>query len=373
MGDLVAADAYRVARTGRPHQARTVRMDHLRQIATAKLPGPTSEYFNQGAGPGVSAAEAVAAWESIRFRPRMLRGVSQITTSVTVLGHDLPSPVCAAPTAMQRAAHPDGEVATARAVAATGSLMEVSINSGSMFADIGATGATWWLQLYVMRDRGVTKALLERGVEAGAAAIVLTVDTPVVGLKYTAQQSIYDICPPEYHLANVDKTGLPEEALVQADDLTPDDIGWIRDITGLPVVVKGVLRGDDAQTLAAAGAAAVQVSNHGGRQLDLAVPTADVLAEVTDALAGTGAEVYVDGGIRRGEHVLAALALGARAVFLGRPVLWALAAGGASGAGGADGVAEMLGAVTGELRHAMTLAGARSPAEVTRDLIWRRG
>jgi 4-hydroxymandelate oxidase len=346
-------------------------MDELRQLATTRLPGPTSEYFNQGAGPGVSAAEAVAAWESIRFRPRMLRGVSQVSTSVTVLGHELASPVCAAPTAMQRAAHPDGEVATARAVAAAGSLMEVSINSGSMFADIGATGATWWLQLYVMRDRGVTKALLQRGMDAGAAAIVLTVDTPVVGRKYTAGRSIYDICPPEYHLANVDKTGLPEEALEQADDLTPDDIGWIRDITGLPVVVKGVLRADDARTLVSAGAAAVQVSNHGGRQLDLAAPTANVLAEVADELTGTGAEVYVDGGIRRGEHVLAALALGAQAVFLGRPVLWALAAGGASGEGGADGVAEMLEAVTDELAHAMTLAGTTAPDEITSDLIWR--
>jgi 4-hydroxymandelate oxidase len=197
------------------------------------------------------------------------------------------------------------------------------------------------------------------------------VDTPVVGRKYTAGRSIYDICPPEYHLANVDKTGLPEEALEQADDLTPDDIGWIRDITGLPVVVKGVLRADDARTLVSAGAAAVQVSNHGGRQLDLAAPTANVLAEVADELTGTGAEVYVDGGIRRGEHVLAALALGAQAVFLGRPVLWALAAGGASGEGGADGVAEMLEAVTDELAHAMTLAGTTAPDEITSDLIWR--
>lgn len=363
-------------------------MDELRQIATASLPGPTSEYFNQGAGPGVSAAEAVAAWETIRFRPRMLRGVGQASTSVTVLGHELATPVCVAPTAMQRAAHPDGEVATARAVVAAGSLMEVSINSGSMFADIGATGAVWWQQLYVMRDRGVTKALLQRAVDAGATAIVLTVDTPVVGLKYTSGQSIYDICPADYHLANVDKTGLPDEALVQADDLTPADIGWVRDITGLPVVVKGVLRADDARIAVSAGAAAVQVSSHGGRQLDLAVATADVLAEVADAVTGTGAEVYVDGGIRRGEHVLAALALGARAVFLGRPVLWALAAGGATGPGGsgqggtgqggagqggADGVAEMLGAVTDELSHAMTLAGTRSPAEITSDLIWRRG
>jgi 4-hydroxymandelate oxidase len=328
-----------------------------------------TEYFNQGAGPGVSAGEAVDAWDRIRFRPRVLRNVAHVSTSITVLGHELATPVLVAPTAMQRAAHPEGEVATARATAACGSLLELSSNSGSWFKDIAATGTPWWLQLYVRRDRGVTAAFLQRAAEACAAAIVFTADTPVVGSKYSADKTIHELCPSDYHLINIDQGDLPDRALEQADDLTPDDIGWVREVSGLPVVVKGVLRSDDARIVVAAGAAAVQVSNHGGRQLDLSVTAVDALPEIVDALAGTGAEVYVDGGIRRGEHVLAALALGARAVFLGRPVLWALTAGGDSGDGGAEGVAHVLTTLTDELVHAMKLAGARTTGELTPDLI----
>lgn len=346
-----------------------MQLDQIRDRAAARLPGPVTEYFNQGAGPGVSTAEAAAAWDRLRLRPRVLRGASQVSTSVTVLGHELATPVLVAPTAMQRAAHPEGEAATARGTAAAGSLLELSSNSGSLFKDIAAAGGPWWLQLYVRRDRGVTAAFVQRARDAGAAAIVLTADTPVVGEKYTADQSIHEICPADFHLINIDQGDLPDEALYQADDLTLDDVGWVREISGLPVVVKGVLRADDARAVVAAGAAAVQVSNHGGRQLDLSVATADVLPEIADALAGTGAEVYVDGGIRRGEHVLAALALGAKAVFLGRPVLWALTAGGESGEGGAAGVAHLITTLTGQLAHAMMLAGARHVGEITRDLV----
>ncbi len=328
-----------------------------------------TEYFNQGAGPGVSSGEAAEAWERLRLRPRVLRNVASVSTWVTVLGHELATPVLVAPTAMQRAAHPDGEVATARATASCGALLELSSNSGSMFKDVAGTGTPWWLQLYVRRDRGVTAAFVQRAAEAGATAIVLTADTPVVGSKYSADKTIHEISPGDFHLINIDQGDLPDHALEQADDLTPDDIGWVRGIAGLPVVVKGVLRADDARIVVEAGAAAVQVSNHGGRQLDLSVAAADALPEVVDALAGTAAEVYVDGGIRRGEHVLAALALGAKAVFLGRPVLWALTAGGESGAGGADGVAHLLTTLTDELVHAMKLAGARTLGELTPDLI----
>ncbi len=175
--------------------------------------------------------------------------------------------------------------------------------------------------------------------------------------------------PAEYLLANVDQAGLPGEALDKADDLTADTIGWLRAVFGLPVVVKSVLRADDARIVTEAGAAAVQVSNHGGRQLDQAVATADALPEIAAAVRDSGAEVYVDGGIRRGEHVLAAIALGARAVFVGRPVLWALTAGGESGQGGWAGVAALLSELTGELRHAMMPAGARTVSEITGDLV----
>jgi 4-hydroxymandelate oxidase len=358
-----------VALAGRVQKDRRVRMDELRRIATERLPGPVSEYFNQGSAEGISAAAATAAWDRIRFRPRILRDVSEVSTATTVLGHDFSTPVGVAPTAMHRAAHAMGEVATARGAAAAGALMQVSTNCGMTFEQIGATGVRWWLQSYIWRDRGLTKAILQRAVEAGASAVVLTADTPVAGRKHNASESVYDVVPDEYIRANVDLRGLPDSALEHADDLTPDTIGWLGDVTGLPVVVKGVLRADDARTVVSAGAAAVQVSNHGGRQLDQAVATADALPEVAAAMHDCGAEIYVDGGIRRGEHVLAALALGARAVFVGRPVLWALTAGGESGEGGPDGVAGLLRELTDEITEGMMLAGARTVGEITSDLV----
>ena len=346
-----------------------VRMDDLRRAATERLPSAVSEYINQGSADGITTSGAASAWDRVRFRPRILRDVSVVSTVTTVLGRELATPVCVAPTALHRAAHADGEVATACGAASSGSLMAVSTNAGMTFEQIGATGAAWWLQCYVMRDRGVTKAITQRAQAAGATAVVLTADTPVVGRKHNAGLSVWDVVPPEYLLANVDQGDLPDGALDKADDLTPDTISWLREVSGLPVVVKGVLRADDARIVASAGAAAVQVSNHGGRQLDQSVATADVLPEIAAAVQGTGAEVYVDGGIRRGEHVLAAMALGARAVFVGRPVLWALTAGGASGQGGCAGVAALLSELTAELAHAMTLAGARTVTEITRDLV----
>jgi len=353
-------------------QDRPVRMDDLQRAAALRLPAPVIEYFDQGAGDSVSTARAQAAWDRIALRPHTLRDVSRVSTATSVLGQQVAAPVLVAPTAMQRAAHPDGETATARAVAAAGSLMTVSTNAGRTFEEIGAAGAPWWLQVYVLRDRGLTAAMLQRARAAGASALVLTVDTPVVGRKYNAGPSVWDVVPGDFMLVNVPgQETLPAEAIDKADDLTPDIIGWLRECSGLPVVVKGVLRADDARTAVSAGASAVQVSNHGGRQLDLAVATADVLAEIVAAVEGSGAEVYVDGGIRRAEHVLAALALGARAVFLGRPVLWALAAGGASGQGGSDGVADLLTGFADDLAQVMTLAGVRSPAEIGADLVRR--
>jgi 4-hydroxymandelate oxidase len=344
-------------------------MDELQRIATERLPPPVSEYYNQGAADGITTAAATAAWDRIRFRPRILRDVSSVSIATTMLGHELATPVCVAPTALHRAAHPMGEIATAQGAAAAGSLMQVSTNAGMTFEQIGATGAHWWLQSYVLRDRGLTKEILQRAAAAGASAVVLTADTPIVGRKHNAGQSVWDFVPAEYLLANIEQGSLPDAALDKADDLTPDTIGWLRDVTGLPVVVKGVLHADDARIVVSAGAAGVQVSNHGGRQLDLAVATADALPEIAAAIQGNGAEIYVDGGIRRGEHVLAALAMGARAVFIGRPVLWALTAGGECGKGGADGVADLLRGLTDEVRQAMILAGARTVGEITGDLL----
>ena len=253
----------------------------------------------------------------------------------------------------------------ARGVAAAGSLLCVSSNAGVPFAEIaqaGGTGLSWWVQAYVLEDRGLTRAMLERAVSAGCTAVVLTVDTPVVAAKPQWSGSVWDATPVDFLHANEDLPGISHLDVAKARDLVPADIGWLAEVTGQPVVVKGVLRADDALLSVKAGASAVWVSNHGGRQLDRSLATAEALPAVAAAV-GDAAEVYVDGGVRTGRDVLAALALGARAVFLGRPALWALST------GGADGVETLLGTLASELEEAMTLSGCRAVDEIAADLL----
>ncbi len=350
-------------------------LEDLHHEANDTLPGWLAHYIDCGATDGVSAAEAPGAWDRLRLRPRVLVDVSAVSTGTTVLGSEVSSPLAVGPTALHRAVHPDGELATATAAADAGALFCLSARSGTAMEKVAATGVRWWMQVYVLRDRDVTEAYVRRAVAAGAGALVLTADTPVVGRKPEAdalEEAAGVDLPAAFSAASLTPAGEDPEtywdsgsvhSLYQAPDLTPATIGWLAGISGLPVVVKGVLRGDDARRCADGGAAAVWVSNHGGRQLDGAVSTADALPEVVAALEGTGSEVYVDGGIRRGGHALRALALGASAVFLGRPPLWGLAC------AGAEGVRQVLDGLTDELAHAMTLAGAPTPAHLTADLV----
>ncbi|TWD79541.1 4-hydroxymandelate oxidase [Kribbella amoyensis] len=338
-------------------------IDSLEAAAAEKLPEPVHRYFRQGSAGGVSVSEAVAAWNAYRFRPHILTDVSTVDLRTTVLGTPVDVPVLVAPSTLQLQADPGGEVAMAAGVAAAGSVVGVSSNAGSTFADIAAAGAPWWLQIYVVRNREVTVRMLDAAVEAGARAIVLTADTPVVGRKEDDGPTVWETVQATHGLANVNEDDYTDDDLGKADDLGPDVIGWLAERTGLPVVVKGVLRGDDAKRCADAGAAGVIVSNHGGRQLDGSIATARALPEVAEALTGTGTEVYVDGGIRRGEHVLAALALGARAVFVGRPALWALTVGGSAG------VTRMLTDLGDELDHALRLVGVPRAEDLTPDLL----
>lgn len=342
-------------------------IDTLATSAEHCLPAPVLSYFRQGAGAGLSAAEAEGAWDGHRLLPHVLRDVSAVSTRTSVLGTELDTPVLVAPTTLQRQAHDEGEAAMLRGATAAGSLVCVSGNTGAPFDSLPVSGS-WWVQAYLLRDRSVTVEVLNRAREAGASAAVLTADSPVVGRKYGDGPSVWPTVPAEHLLANADgrRPGeRPADATgwEKAADLTPAAIEWLRTTTGLPVVVKGVLRADDARECAGAGASAVWVSNHGGRQLDGAVATAHALRPVAEALEGTGAELYVDGGLRSGRHVLTALALGARAVFLGRPTLWALAAGGASA------VQRLLDDLTAELAEAMALAGTPDLCSVTRDLV----
>ncbi|HEY0470228.1 MAG TPA: alpha-hydroxy acid oxidase [Kribbella sp.] len=338
-------------------------IDTLEDAAAEKLPEPLHRYFKQGSAGGISVGEATAAWASYRFRPHILTDVSTVDLRTTVLGTPVDVPVLVAPSTLQRQADPGGEVAMAAGAAAANSVLGVSSNAGTTFAEIGAAGAPWWLQIYVVKNRDVTLHMLDAAVAAGARALILTADTPVVGRKEDDGPTVWEAVQRDRFLANIEEDDYLPDDFAKADDLTPDVIGWLAERTGLPVVVKGVLRGDDAKRCADAGAAGVIVSNHGGRQLDGSISTARALPEVAEALAGTGVELYVDGGIRRGEHVLAALALGARAVFVGRPALWALSVGGSAG------VTRLIGDLGDELEHALRLAGCARLADVSPDLV----
>ena len=324
-------------------------LDTLAERAEHAVHPAVWSYLQSGSYGEVSVAEATRAWREVRFRPRVLTGVGPPDLATTLLGSPVASPVGVAPTAMQRAVHPQGERAMVAGAEAAGALCVVSSNSGTRWSELGAT-APWWLQVYLPPDREEARASLEHAVEAGAAAVVLTADTPFPGSKYAADLEDW---------TGVDlgwwRVNFPEPHSERwAADLGPDDVGWLREATGVPVVVKGVLRGDDAVRCLDAGADAIYVSDHGGRQLDRAVSTATALREVVAAV-GDGAEVYVDGGIRSGLDVLAALALGAHAVFLGRSALHALAV------DGARGVERLLTDVTTELGEVLHLAGCATP------------
>jgi 4-hydroxymandelate oxidase len=331
-------------------------LSDLESGARQALPSPVFEYLAQGARDSVSTQEAQRTWADCRFLPHVLRDVTEVDLSVPLLSTTARVPWGVAPTTQQRAVHPDGELAMAQATAAAGTVMVVSSNAGTSFTDIAATGVRWWLQAYLPADRTLAEPLLARAVDAGAEAIVLTVDTPVVATKYAAgDQVVWDVVDPELLRVNFDRDYEDAPGSEKATDLGPHDIVWLAEQTGLPVVVKGVLRPDDARRCVQAGAAAVWVSNHGGRQLDRAAATATCLAAVSEAVAGQ-AQVYVDGGIRSGLDVLAALALGADAVFLGRLPLYALVH-------GVGGVGRMHTDLREETVEAFRLAGCRRVAD----------
>ncbi|HWB73007.1 MAG TPA: alpha-hydroxy acid oxidase [Egibacteraceae bacterium] len=343
----------------------------LERQARGLLKPAAYDYYAGGADDEVTLADNVAAWRRLRLRPHVLRDVSKVSAASAVLGTEVSAPVLVAPMAYQRLAHDGGEAATARGAAAAGTVMVVSTLATVSLEDVAgaAPGAPRWFQVYVRKDRGWVVELVRRAAEAGYRALVLTVDLPVLGRRRRDERHRFTL-PEGMEMANVGRSTVPAEgSALEAyarQELDPavtfDDIAWLAEASGLPVVVKGVLRGDDAAACLDAGAAAVAVSNHGGRQLDTAVAGADALPEVVAAVAGRG-EVYVDGGVRRGTDVVKALALGARAVMVGRPVLWGLAT------GGADGVAEVLGALRAETERALALCGAASVSELRPDLV----
>lgn len=313
-------------------------------------------YFADGAGEGLTTSEAEAAWREVRLAPRVLTDVSQVDLGAVLLGAEVRTPIAIAPSSLQRLAHPEGELAMARAAAATGTLLCLPSNAGTLFSEIGDTGATWWLQLYVPQDRALIEPVLERAVAAGASTIALTVDAAGTRVRAdldAAGDRVLDDVAAGYRINHPDPALLGPAG--HAPDLGPDDVRRVAALTGLPVVVKGVTRADDAARSLEAGARAVWVSNHGGRQLDRTQPTAWALPQVRDRV-GPQVPVYVDGGIRNGLDILAALALGADAVFLGRLALYGLAV------GGEQGVVDVVERLRSELRSALVRAGCAAPA-----------
>jgi len=337
------------------------------RIARERLEPGAYGYFAGGAGDERTLDDNVAAYRRWQLRPRALVDVSAATTAATVLGAEVSMPLVVAPVAFQRMAHPDGEPGMARAAAAAGTVMVLSTLATATPAEIAAAapGARRWFQLYIFRDRGVTRALIEQAEEAGFEAIALTVDVPRLGRRERDLRTGFvipaEVTVPSFAAAAGKPTGgTPADMFSLMDPaVTWDDLEELVSDCNLPVLVKGILTAEDAALAVDHGAAGVVVSNHGGRQLDGATATIDALPEVADAVEGR-IEVLVDGGIRRGADVVKALALGARAVLAGRAPLWGLAARGEQGA------REVLELLREEIELAMVLTGAAAPDALNR-------
>ncbi len=335
------------------------------RLAEEKLDPAAFGYFAGGSGDEITLAANLEAFRRVKLRPRMLVDVTEVSTRTEILGHDISMPALVAPMAFQHLAHPEGEMATARGAARAGTIFCLSTVATASAADIAeaAPEGTRWFQLYVLRDRGLTQALLEEAAAAGFSAVLLTVDLPRLGRRErdlrTDLRIPEELVPSLVRASSRTELLTPEETFdVLAMDVSWRDVEHFAGLSGLPVLVKGILTAEDAVLACESGAAGVVVSNHGGRQLDGVPASLEVLPEVVDAVAGR-VPVLLDSGIRRGTDVVKALALGAQGTLVGRPAAWGLAV------GGEDGVARVLELLRDEIELALALLGCRSPAEVT--------
>jgi isopentenyl diphosphate isomerase/L-lactate dehydrogenase-like FMN-dependent dehydrogenase len=337
--------------------------DYERVAADRLAEGPAA-YYTGGAMDERTLQDNLAAFRRRRIVPRVMTDVTTIDPTVDVLGRQWPWPIWICPTALHRMAHPDGELAVARAAASRGITMALSTISSTDLAEVAAVGGPQWFQVYLLADVGARRALVQRAVEHGFEALVLTVDLQRLGRRERDMRVAFTL-PEGVSVPNIAwAMGLsPEEAVNAslAGSLSWSDLEWLAGF-GLPVIVKGVLHPDDARRAIEHGAAGIVVSNHGGRQLDAAIASLDALPAIVEAVDGR-VPVLVDGGIRRGTDALMALALGATAVGIGRPVIWGLAVAGEAGVG------RVLDLLAAELEHSMALAGAASLAALSPDLV----
>jgi isopentenyl diphosphate isomerase/L-lactate dehydrogenase-like FMN-dependent dehydrogenase len=335
------------------------------RLAAERLDEATYAYFAGGANDEWTLRDNVEAFRRWQLRPRVLVDVAEPSAATTVLGHEVALPVLVAPTAYHRGAHPDGEAGMARAANAAGTIMCLSTFSTTAPAEVIATGAACWYQLYVPRHDGLARDVIAQARESGFRALLLTVDAPVLGRRERDRRAgfriPYDVAHPALGRAEVTPHGVFD---LISPSVTWREIEHFASLAELPVVVKGVLTAEDAALACEHGAAGLVVSNHGGRQLDGVAATIDALPEVVEAVDGR-IEVLLDGGVRRGTDVLKALALGARAVLVGRPALWGLTVGGEAGA------RRVLELLHDEIEMALQLVGCRTPAELTRTHVGR--
>ncbi|NXG59894.1 HAOX1 oxidase, partial [Hemiprocne comata] len=362
------------------------------EYAKKTLPKSVYDYYRSGADDQETLADNTAAFSRWKLYPRVLRDVSAMDLSTSVLGQTVSMPVCVGATAMQRMAHPDGETATAKACQAMGTGMMLSSWATSSIEEVAeaAPAGLHWLQLYVYKDREVTKSLVRRAERAGYKGIFVTVDTPFLGRRIDDVRNKFQL-PPHLRLKNFSSSDLAFSSgkdfgensglavyVAEAIDASVnwEDIKWLRGLTSLPIVAKGILRAEDAKEAVKIGVNGILVSNHGARQLDGVPATVstganmhqqsliDVLPEIVEAVEGK-VEVFLDGGVRKGTDILKALALGAKAVFIGRPLIWGLVY------QGEEGAKEVLQMLKEEFRLAMALSGCRRVQEIGRTLIRR--
>jgi 4-hydroxymandelate oxidase len=344
-------------------------------LARTRLPKMVFDYFAGGAGDEITKAANRDDYNRIRLRYRVLRKIGQRDLSTSVFGQQLPLPIAVAPMAFQKLAHPEGEIATVRGTGKAGAIFVASTMATVTMEEIAknASGPIWF-QLYVFKDRGITKSIVQRAEAAGFTALQVTVDVPVMGRREADMRNQFHL-PDSYTVANFDApeySGLPAEdgesgpALYTRcrfdPDLTWKDIEWFTSITRLPVLIKGIVRGDDARLALEHGASGIVVSNHGGRQLDTSPSTIRVLPEIVEAIGGKGT-IVIDGGIRRGVDIVKALALGANCVQVGRPVLWGLVV------DGGEGACRVLTILKEELDNVMALCGCSKIPELTPSLV----
>ncbi len=353
--------------------AGAVNLFDFEPLARSRISPMAWEYISGGAGDEVTLRWNRDSFDRIKLRPRILVDVSRLDTRIKLFGRELPHPILLAPTAYQRLIHSEGELATVKGAGAAGATMVVSTMATTSVEEIAAVATSpLWFQLYVQPDRAFTRDLVQRAEAAGCQALVVTVDTPVVGLR-NREMRIKFALPPGMDRPNLKglKTSstshLPPENEIYSAVLDPKltwkEIDWLRSLARTPVLLKGVLNPDDAELAVKAGVSGIIVSNHGARNLDTLPATIDVLPEVAARVAGR-VPVLMDGGVRRGTDVLKALALGANAVLIGRPYLYGL------GAAGAEGVTRVVNILRREFEMAMALTGRTSITGIDHSVLW---